>query len=296
MNLHQLNCFTVLAEVLHYTEAAKRLYISQPSLSYAISELEKELGVELFYRQGNRIVLTKYGEALLPYAEKTLLTVQRGVRAIQNLKALSPSISLGYIYSISGVLSEMIRGFKQHRKDNDITVSFYQGLDEHIMDKLRKGEVDLAISTSSGGHSVAARPLFRQALYLAVPSDHPLAQREEVSIHELKDEKFVSITPESSLRGFINEAFQRAGYTPNIVFEAEECNAMASFVGSHFGVAIMPRIPGVDSYPITLLKIKEMSLTRQIYLLWMENEPLPAECETFKDYILTKHKFPEDPV
>ena len=69
MTLQQLKCLCVMAEVLHYTKAANQLYISQPSLSYAISELEKELGVPLFERKGNRTCMTKYGENFLPYVK-----------------------------------------------------------------------------------------------------------------------------------------------------------------------------------------------------------------------------------
>ena len=78
MTLQQLRYFCVMAEVLHYTKAAKQLYISQPSLSYALSELSKELGVPLFGKSGKRTYLTQYGEAFLPYARNALAELSKG--------------------------------------------------------------------------------------------------------------------------------------------------------------------------------------------------------------------------
>ena len=72
MTLHQLQYFRVMAETLHYTKAAKILHISQPSLSYALSQLESELGVPLFQKVGKRIYLTSFGKAFKKSNENIL--------------------------------------------------------------------------------------------------------------------------------------------------------------------------------------------------------------------------------
>ena len=78
MTLLQLQYFQVLARVLHYTRAAEELHISQPSLSYSISELEKELGVKLFEKENRKISLTAYGEQFLPYVQRSLALLDEG--------------------------------------------------------------------------------------------------------------------------------------------------------------------------------------------------------------------------
>ncbi len=78
MRLHQLKCFTTLYQTLHYTEAANELYVSQPSLSYAIRELEKELGVKLFDKHGKTITATKYATAFLPFAQTAIDSLLAG--------------------------------------------------------------------------------------------------------------------------------------------------------------------------------------------------------------------------
>ena len=103
MTLQELRYFCVTAEVLHYTRASRLLYISQPSLSYAISKLEQELGVPLFKKNGKKVTLTKYGEEFLPYAKRALAELSEGTERLREMKVpTSGGISLGYIYSVAG--------------------------------------------------------------------------------------------------------------------------------------------------------------------------------------------------
>ena len=87
MTLQQLRYFCVTAEVLHYTRAAALLYISQPSLSYALSKLEKELNMPLFEKQGKQIALTRYGAEFLPYAKRALSELSKGQERLKELHA-----------------------------------------------------------------------------------------------------------------------------------------------------------------------------------------------------------------
>ena len=116
MTLQQLRYFCVTAEVLHYTRAADLLYISQPSLSYALNKLEKELGMPLFHKQGKQISLTRYGAEFLPYAKRALSELSKGQDRLKELRAPSAGIiNLGYIYSVSfSVLPAFVDRFYAH--------------------------------------------------------------------------------------------------------------------------------------------------------------------------------------
>lgn len=85
MTLAQLQYFKTLAHVLHYTRAAEQLHIAQPSLSYSISELEKELGVKLFEKEDRKIRLTSYGEQFLPYVENALAVLAEGSEMLHQM-------------------------------------------------------------------------------------------------------------------------------------------------------------------------------------------------------------------
>ena len=95
MNLYYLRYFVKLAHVQHYTRAAEQLCITQPSLSHAIAQLEKELGVPLFERTGRKTTLTRFGEEFLPCAEHTLASLDAGVSSLQKAARGGPASSAG---------------------------------------------------------------------------------------------------------------------------------------------------------------------------------------------------------
>lgn len=83
MNIYNLRYFVTLARIRQYTKAAEELCITQPSLSHAISQMEKELGVKLFEKNGHKITLTQFGEEFLSYAEKTIDVLDDGIASIK---------------------------------------------------------------------------------------------------------------------------------------------------------------------------------------------------------------------
>lgn len=85
MNLYQLRYFSVLAGTQHYGKAAEKLCIAQPSLSQAISQLEQELGVQLFERKGRSSSLTSAGEQFLTYVNKSLAILDNGISAMEHI-------------------------------------------------------------------------------------------------------------------------------------------------------------------------------------------------------------------
>lgn len=287
MTLQQIKCFTVLAETLHYTKAASLLFISQPSLSYTIAQMEKELGVALFERQGKKVKLTKHGEAFLPYAKSSLAAIENGRECLERMAQPKNSVNLGYIYSLSfDFLPSVISGFTESHHMENLAFNFYMGLNYQLLGRLESGALDLALAAFFDSDQLTGLPIHEQEIFLVVPSSHPLAPRGEVKLSELRDEKFVMITPNSSLRKLIDDAFKLAGFEPRIAMEAEECNAMASFVGGRFGLALMPKIPSLSSYQVSLLHITDVRVARKIYLVWKKDRELGEPIEQLKQYIL----------
>ena len=123
MTLMQLRYFQALAGALNYTKTAEALHISQPSLSYAIAELEKDLGIPLFSKKNKRVFLTPYGEFFLTYVNRVLATLEEGVRMTRQM-VLDPAggtVTLGYFYSISSdFIPSIVEGFQKKYPDSGI--------------------------------------------------------------------------------------------------------------------------------------------------------------------------------
>ena len=97
MNLFHIRYFVKLAEVGHYTKAAQELHITQPSLSHAISQLENELGVPLFEKNGRNTTLTRFGDEFLACAKQTISTLDGGVDSIQREARGDGVIRVGFL-------------------------------------------------------------------------------------------------------------------------------------------------------------------------------------------------------
>ena len=183
MTLQQLRYFCVTAEVLHYTRAAALLYISQPSLSYALSKLEKELGIPLFEKQGKQITLTRYGAEFLPYAKRALSELSKGQDRLKELKTPSTGIiNLGYIYSVSfSVLPSFVERFYAYLGNRQTAFRFHQGMAGGLIEQLLNGSLDLLIAGRPEIDSIEYLPIAEQELFLALPASHRLANRASVT-------------------------------------------------------------------------------------------------------------------
>ena len=101
MNLNQLIYFETLAQLEHVSRASEKLNIAQPSLSKAIANLEQELGVDLFEKQGRNVVLTRQGKLYLDYVQKALKSLEEGRSALQRMQSeLNLRIDIGFVSSL----------------------------------------------------------------------------------------------------------------------------------------------------------------------------------------------------
>ena len=269
MTLQQLRYFCVTAEVLHYTRAADLLYISQPSLSYALSKLEKELNMPLFEKRGKQIALTTYGEEFLPYAKRALSELSKGQERLKELRAPSAGIiNLGYIYSTSfSVLPAFVDQFYAHYGSRQTAFRFHQGMAGALIEQLLNGSLDLLIAGKPDIDSIDYVTIASQQLFLAVPSSHRLAACDCVTLSDIADEQFISITHDAIIYRQLADRFKREAFTPNIVFEADEYSSIAASVTVGAGVAIVPKLPVLDNFHLKLIPFSDDSMTRDICIL-----------------------------
>ena len=187
MNLSQLYYFRKLAQLQHYTKAAKELYITQPSLSDSISSLEQELGLSLFQKEGRNVKLTKYGKEFYEYVDAALNELDKGIAVAKSKSGLLGGvIDLGCIPTILGdyVPSVLTRYREIYPK---VSFNIYQGHTLRLLDELKKGTYDVAFCSKTEDTELEFIPILAQRLILVVRADHPLAQKESVMLEELSD-------------------------------------------------------------------------------------------------------------
>lgn len=187
MNLSQLHYFKKLAEVLHYTRAAQELFITQPTLSGAISSLENELEVSLFERSGRSVSLTPQGEIFYEHVCLALRAIDDGVAAVQDRgHSIVGSISLGTTFTVQDDYLPLLMRDYCAVCNNSVLTKIYQGFTNYLLDQLRKGTIDVAFcGRREGDPELVYFPVTYRNLKLCVREDHPLAKRDHVSFSEI---------------------------------------------------------------------------------------------------------------
>lgn len=190
MNYNVLRYFSVLAQVEHYTVAAARLGISQPSLSSAIHNLENELGgVKLFEKAGRNIRLTEEGKFYQEKVDAALNELHTASLMLRDSKASAPVvIRMGVV---SGTLKGLVaKKIAEYSSDNKrIRFHLTESSAENLMDLVRQGKLDMAIVDSTDrDRSLHFRKLTERDFFVALPEDHPLVDKEIIEPQEVVHE------------------------------------------------------------------------------------------------------------
>ena len=292
MTLLQLQYFSTLARVLHYTHAAEELHISQPTLSYSINELEKEMGVRLFEKQNRKIFLTESGERFLPYVKKAMQLLDEGVDVTrQTAGQATMNVRIGYFHSISAsLIPSLVEKVYHSDVGRRVRFQFTEDTSFDIFNKLKNGDLDLAFCAHRDDWADSIT-IMKQPLYLAVPADHELASKEFVSFMDFAREPMVMLDKPSSLRMLTDRIFSRHGIIPKVVFEVRECNAALQYVALKFGVAVLPEVPAMKTERIRAIPIDDPSreFIRTVYLSWDRSRPLSRAAQDVRNLIVSQY-------
>ena len=289
MNLNHLHYFRVLARLEHYTQAAKELSITQPSLSHAISTLEKDLGTYLFEKEGRNIRLTKYGRFFLQYVDNALNELEIGEKKLKTLT--NPSlgvIDLGFIYTLGAhIMPNLIKEFLSNEPYKNISFSLFQSTTRNIITGLKNEKFDIGFcSFVENEPDIDFIPILEEQLVLIVSQNHELASLDSIDLKDVAEYPFVYFNKESGIRPLIDSLFKKVNVTPKIICEVEEDSAVLGLVSVDYGIAIIPNISLIKSFDVKVLHISNPIVKRYIYLASIKNKYISPSANQFRNYIL----------
>ena len=192
MDLRHLRYFVALCERLSFTAAAKQVHVSQSTLSHQIRQLEAELQVELFHRQGQKITVSEAGETLRAHAAQALASVDAGTRAIKSLgQRVAGTIRLGVTPTFNlRIIPDSITEFLSTNPEVCFQVEEVPA--DGIVEGVRDGRLDLGIAYAPSELDLLTfEPLYEEEMMLVVSPQHRFGQRRRVRMIELHQERLV---------------------------------------------------------------------------------------------------------
>jgi DNA-binding transcriptional LysR family regulator len=243
MEFRQLEYFVTVAEERHFTRAAKRMHVAQSGLSASIRSLERELRAELFVRSTRQVELTPAGRAFLIEARRALSATEAArdaVAAVQGL--LRGSLAIGSLQCLHVVhLPAVLAGFLDSHPG--LEVRLRQGGSEELTEQVRAGRLDIAFVSRPPRRTdgVVIEPLADEPLVLACAPGHPLADRDQVKLTDLHDERFVDFHPDWGTRDLVDRVLADAGVERRVALEVTDVHSLLDLVTHGLGVALVPQ-------------------------------------------------------
>ena len=272
--LSHLRCFVAVAEELHFGRAAERLNMTQPPLSRQIQQLEGDLGVSLVDRSNRTVALTAAGRVFLSDAKEILRLVEEArLSAGRVASGEGGALTMGFIPACAYELLPRIVSLMGRQLPN-VELILKEMVTADQIDALTTRRIDLGILRAPVDRQLMRTLVIaRDRMVLAVPSNHPFAEREEIASAQLNNEPFVMYAPVESryhhdlLVGF----FRDVDIQPRFVQFAREAHTILGLVGAGIGLAMVPQ-HAVRLRPqnVTVIELKQAKpVYSELTLAWL---------------------------
>lgn len=274
IDLTRLKAFIFAAETLSFSEASKLLHLTQPTVSHHIKTLEKNLGVELFERHGNQLMLTEAGVMLIPWARRLIRQANEikdmmeavQDRAIGNLRITCSAASGKY------VLPHLAARFRE--RFPEVKVSILPCASKEVAQKLLEEEANLAlVSSEMDSQTLESQTLYIETIKLIVQAGHPWAKLGRISPADLLAEKIILREPTAGTHRVLVSELAKHDISLddlNVFLELGNAEGIVQAVSAGYGVSFVSELLAEDAITlgkIETVEIEDWALYRRVFLV-----------------------------
>lgn len=241
MELYQLRYFLAVAETGNFTKAAGRVFVSQPSLSQQILNLEEELGQQLFHRLGRKAVLTDAGQKLLESARRIIADADQTLQELKESTGLGPKVKVGALQTVAPFFFPAVMA---HCRANDIplVIQTREDFRRPLAEAVLEGQLDWAlISLPFNEPRLHFEKLYTEPLWVAMSASHRLAQLDHLTFTSLRDENFILMGEASTLTQHIQRFCGDHDFEPKISHRCAQVSTAKSLTAMGLGITILPK-------------------------------------------------------
>lgn len=272
MNLQHLRYFLAVARTGGFTQAARQMNVTQPTISSAVLELEKSTGVQLFNRDNRHVALTTEGRLLLSYAVQVADLLEEASERLQR-SDLAPgggfqfgAVDAAVIYLLPKILKEYMRRYPGVALKTQVAPSRYL-IDDLLMQRSEFALIHLPYTHPK----IDAVPIYRDDMPLVVGPEHRFARCKAVVLAEVVEEPLILFHADSVSRKVVDEKLAEAGLVPGAVMELRSPEAMRKLVEAGVGISFLPRLTireSLASGALETVGVRGVAFEREIGVAW----------------------------
>ncbi len=282
MTLNELKYIVALAEQKNFRKASEKCFVSQPTLSVAIKKLEEELEVSLFERKKNEVIVTPVGQQIVQIAISILKQAEEIKKIAQDEhQGAHSELKVGIIYTIAPyLLPKLIPAFQEIAPSAHLIIE--ENFTHVLAEKLQTGTIDIAIlSLPFSDPGIEVEPIYEEPFIAAMPKQHPFADKDQITVEDIKQETFLILGEGHCFRDQIIEAYPdllHKNYHNNRLqrmLESSSLETIRYMVASGIGMTILPctAISEHDPELLTLKPLPSPQPTRIVALAWRKSFP-----------------------
>jgi LysR family cyn operon transcriptional activator len=290
MELRHLRYFAAVADTLHFGRAARRVHVSQPTLSQQIRQLEEELGTPLFERARSGVRLTQAGELFRTYASRALEDVNAGLSAVGALRGLATgALRVGYPPSMRGIVVPALAAVL--RRHPGLALSAEEAVVRRLERRLTAGKLDVGLGYAPARlPDLDAEPVFDSRLALVVARGHALAGAESVGVKQLVEEPFALLSRGLRVRGRVDAWFAAMRFAPKVALESNAVGTVLAMVRAGLAVTVLPEPRLADAERLVVKRLSPAPRSELAALLWRKGAPRTPAAELFAAEVRARAK------
>ncbi len=293
ITFRQLRVFLEVNSLSSYTQAAERLFMTQPAVSMQIKKLEQLVGLPLFEKREKKIVLTEAGTVMHQYAQSITQNLEEMSAAMEELKGVERgSLAISVASTVNYLAPKLLAAF--NRDYPKIAISLDVTNRERLLAQLDANKKDLVLmGKPPSDRELLAEPFMANPLVIIAPVQHPLLKRAQVKLNELEQETFVVREDGSGTRIAMERHFNELGAEFHAGMEMTSNEAIKQAVQAGLGlgiVSIHTLEMELETKRLALLNVESFPIQRQWYVVHRQGKHLSPAALAFKKFVIEQSK------
>jgi len=291
VNIDHIEAFLYVVHYKSIHKAANALFLSQPTVTARIKSLERELGVELFYRDGRSVSVSEKGKDFLPFATQIVQTFQQGKKQLEETQE-TDEVCIG----ANGVTAQYFLAYalpKWKEQFPYLRFQLFTGSTTNILEKLQSHQIHLGFIQYVHGDDIENELLLNNTVKLVKHRDHPLQLNELIQAKELAQQKMVFFECGAFDWNYVHKMFEVEGVAANIEVRTDHLEVAKEFIRTKDYLSFLPHLcikKELESGEFVEIDVKHLlDMNQHIFLTYIEKKTLPSAfwqtiCETAKHF------------